>query len=213
LYLLDAFNEGSEADIVEYAGVSQAEKERGACWKANLEDILLRFGEEHPAEFLDEIFDHFAVPASRLQLLMLLNIYTSNPSFRGHVEGFAQHALLGSITTSLLLDNSSTVCEIGLTLLAKLLPMMAIHACDDLKRNVPTFLAILARTLCWKQRDPPSTLPDETRQELETKNTPLIPPLMPSPDLKWSRLEHTFTTTSVAPSPWRCVRLLLCLLY
>lgn len=49
LYLLDALNEGSEEDVMEHwAEVDNAQREKNSCWKSNLENILLRFGEIHP---------------------------------------------------------------------------------------------------------------------------------------------------------------------
>lgn len=48
LYLLDAFNEGSGEDVMESALLSEEEKEGRRCWKANLEDVLLRFGGQRP---------------------------------------------------------------------------------------------------------------------------------------------------------------------
>ena len=48
LYLLDAFNEGSGEDILEWAELSQDDRHKRTYWKHNLEDILLRFGNERP---------------------------------------------------------------------------------------------------------------------------------------------------------------------
>jgi len=48
LYLLDAFNEVSGGDVLEWAGLSQDERERRTRWKANLQDILIAFGHEVP---------------------------------------------------------------------------------------------------------------------------------------------------------------------
>ncbi len=48
LYLLDAFNESSGEDVLEWAELSEEERERKACWKANLEDVLVRVGLQRP---------------------------------------------------------------------------------------------------------------------------------------------------------------------
>lgn len=48
LYLLDAFNESSGEDVLEWAELDDAQKERKACWKANLEDVLVRLGLQQP---------------------------------------------------------------------------------------------------------------------------------------------------------------------
>lgn len=44
LYLLDAYNETSGDEVLDWAGLDDAEKERKACWKSNLEDVLVRLG-------------------------------------------------------------------------------------------------------------------------------------------------------------------------
>lgn len=48
LYLLDAFNVGSEGDVLEWAELDEEEREKRSRWKANLEDILIRYGQEDP---------------------------------------------------------------------------------------------------------------------------------------------------------------------
>lgn len=48
LYLLDAYNETSGEDVLEWAELDDGQKERKACWKANLEDVLVRVGLQRP---------------------------------------------------------------------------------------------------------------------------------------------------------------------
>ena len=48
LYLLDAYNESSGNDVLEWAESDDTQKERTACWKANLEDVLVRLGMLRP---------------------------------------------------------------------------------------------------------------------------------------------------------------------
>jgi len=48
LYLLDAYNEGSQDDVVEWAELPQEQREKRNVWKSNLESILVRFGMEKP---------------------------------------------------------------------------------------------------------------------------------------------------------------------
>jgi hypothetical protein len=48
LYLLDAFNEGSGDDVLEWAELDEEQREKRSHWKWNLEDILLKFGLERP---------------------------------------------------------------------------------------------------------------------------------------------------------------------
>jgi len=48
LYLLDAFNEGSKDDVLEWTSLEEEEQQKLSCWKENLEDILIRYGSENP---------------------------------------------------------------------------------------------------------------------------------------------------------------------
>lgn len=48
LYLLDAYNESSGDDVLEWAELDDSQKERKACWKQNLEDVLVRIGLQRP---------------------------------------------------------------------------------------------------------------------------------------------------------------------
>jgi hypothetical protein len=49
LYLLDAFNEGSGDDVLEWAELDDLQREKKTRWKSNLEDILLKYGQERPS--------------------------------------------------------------------------------------------------------------------------------------------------------------------
>ena len=44
LYLLDAFNESSSDDIIEWAEFPEEDRHRRQTWKTNLEDVLVRYG-------------------------------------------------------------------------------------------------------------------------------------------------------------------------
>lgn len=48
LYLLDAFNEGSGEDVLEWAELNDEKRQQRTHWKHNLEDLLLKFGDEQP---------------------------------------------------------------------------------------------------------------------------------------------------------------------
>lgn len=48
LYLLDAYNESSGDDVLEWATLDVEQREKKSCWKANLEDVLIRVGLERP---------------------------------------------------------------------------------------------------------------------------------------------------------------------
>ena len=90
---------------------------------------------------------------------MLLSAYTSQPNVADHGAVFASSALVQSLIYALILDNSSTECTVGITVLTKLLPMFATKACEDLKRLLPSLYVVLARIVCWETRQP-YTLPD-----------------------------------------------------
>ena len=47
-YLLDAYNESSSDDVLEWASLDDLSRERNACWKANLQDILVKSGLQRP---------------------------------------------------------------------------------------------------------------------------------------------------------------------
>ncbi|CCM02391.1 uncharacterized protein FIBRA_04489 [Fibroporia radiculosa] len=48
LYLLDAYNECSGDDVLEWAELDTEQRNKKACWKANLEDVLVKAGLERP---------------------------------------------------------------------------------------------------------------------------------------------------------------------
>lgn len=49
LYLLDAMNEGSGDDVLEWADLDQEQRDKKVQWKLNLEDLLVKYGLERPA--------------------------------------------------------------------------------------------------------------------------------------------------------------------
>ncbi|KAJ3738850.1 hypothetical protein DFH05DRAFT_1408227 [Lentinula detonsa] len=198
LYLLDALNEGSEEDVLEWAELDTIQRERKSCWKFNLEDILLRFGEIYPNDLMTDIHEHFNVPSSRLQLLILMNMYTSYPEFELLAANLASHPLMTTLLSSLLYDNSSTSSTVGLNILVKLLPMLAVHACAELKGMLPRLFTIFIRVLCWKER-PCFHDEDEDRVEFVDEETPKMPALRP--EIDWQQLELMFGNFSNAPSP------------
>jgi hypothetical protein len=48
LYLLDAFNEASIEDALEWAGLPKEQRDQWNIWRGNLEDILVVFGMDQP---------------------------------------------------------------------------------------------------------------------------------------------------------------------
>ena len=118
---------------------------------------------------------------------------------------------MSNLLYSLIFDDSSTICTIGLTVLSKLLPIFAIKACEDLKRFLPQLLLILARIICWKERQPFSRSevaaedPDEKDVDTEEDSEHEDPHSLPiREDIEWSRLKLTFDgAVSKAPSAHR----------
>lgn len=51
LYVLDAYNEGSGHDLLEWAELDQEHRERRSLWKCNLEEILVKYGLRRPQVF------------------------------------------------------------------------------------------------------------------------------------------------------------------
>ncbi|KAF9452301.1 hypothetical protein P691DRAFT_805185 [Macrolepiota fuliginosa MF-IS2] len=202
LYLLDAFNEGSENDILEWAGLEEEERQKRTCWKANLEDVLIKYGQENPEDLFTEILTHFVNPSSRLQLFTLLNLLSSHPSYPVVAPILSEHHLLTALLRSIFLDNSSTLCTAGLTFLAKTLPYFAVYAREKLRYFLPRFLAVLARVLCWKERyptlpgagdGPPDAQLERELSEITQKKLHI------QSDIQWQRLDMSFNATTSHP--------------
>ena len=157
-------------------------------------------------EFMAEVNAHFAQPEHRLQLIALLDLYATTEQFANIAPIFAQHELFTSLQNSLMLDNSSTACTCSILLMVKMLPNFAVHASRDLKRVLPTLLAILARIMSWRGRpaptfEDPDIIPvydPDLEAELDRDTRQL---LHINPDLQWQRLELTFSAATSAPSP------------
>ncbi|EIN07442.1 hypothetical protein PUNSTDRAFT_105179 [Punctularia strigosozonata HHB-11173 SS5] len=205
LYLLDALNEGSGEEVFEFSAMDEEGRERSARWKANLEDILVRYAISKPEDLLLEVNHQYADPSTRLQMLSLLDVYTSRASL-SCARILAAHPLMSSLLHTLLLDNSSTVCTMGLTLMTKLLPMFAKEASDSLKGMLPDLLSILARMLCWKHRQvgtPPSPESEGAEPSDEDDDPPASQEekreLFIRDDIPWKCLQATINTTPPSP--------------
>lgn len=132
------------------------------------------------------------------------------------------------ILMSLQVDMSTTVCTLAISVMVKLLPVMAIKAYNDLTAILPQLLFILGRLICWhaRRRSGPLkavgyaaltetgdlTLVKELQQaekdELSNDIRRLEPTIRKS--IQWERLEHSFDqTVSIPPSP----KLLFAFLY
>lgn len=137
---------------------------------------------------MSEVFRCFSSTSARLQLLIFLNNYSSHPDFPPHSKVLANHPLLDSLVLSLELDQSSTACAVGLTLVSKLLPLLAAHAPDTLASRLPQFVSILARVSSWHTGTPQDPIEDETPFPSDV-----------NPDLHWQSLIVTFNPAAFAP--------------
>ncbi|KAI9571299.1 hypothetical protein HD554DRAFT_2016692 [Boletus coccyginus] len=208
VHLLDAYNEGSGDDILEWAKLDQKQRDKRCLWKCNLEDALIKFGLNCPVPFMTQVEAAFAAPSSRLQLLVLLDSFTSHPEFQLHATDLARHPLMNSLLNSLLLDNSSTICTIGLTMLVKLLPTFAFKACEELKILLPRLFVILARVICWEELSnsalPSTVLADDYGGQIgagrRAEEYGGLVALELRPELGWERLELRRNTSSAPPS-------------
>ncbi|KAF5391254.1 hypothetical protein D9757_001967 [Collybiopsis confluens] len=191
LYLLDTLNEGSQDDLLEWTELDVAQREKKAFWKDNLEDILLKFADMCPDALLTSLCTHFLVPSSRLQLLLFLNKFITS-------DFEPSPAFVFILLQSLLYDVSTTTLSVALTILAKLLPALAVRYPLELKRMIPQLFTVFVRTLCWTGRE---QNPDESDREDEaddsvegdfeegSKNTwSLRPEILHS----WERLDSSF---------------------
>ena len=137
---------------------------------------------------MSEVFRCFSSTSARLQLLIFLNIYSSHPHFPPHSKVLANHPLLDSLVLSLELDRSSTACVVGLTLVSKLLPLLAVHAPRALISRLPQFISILARVSSWNMPTPQHAVED---------GVPVLPEV--NPDLHWQPLTCPFNLVVFAP--------------
>lgn len=115
---------------------------------------------------------------------------------------------MNSLLNSLLLDNSSTICTIGLTMLVKLLPTFAFKACEELKIFLPRLFVILARVICWEELSnsalPSTVLADDYGGQIgagrRAEEYGGLVALELRPELGWERLELRRNTSSAPPS-------------
>ncbi|KIK59820.1 hypothetical protein GYMLUDRAFT_659968 [Collybiopsis luxurians FD-317 M1] len=190
LYLLDALNEGSEEDLLEWAELDGAQREKKTCWKDNLEDILFRFGEMCPDALIATLNFHFLVPSSRLQLLLFLNKYISSPTLQ------PSRPLVSTLLQSTLYDDSATALSVALTILVRLLPIMAVYDSAELKRIVSQLFVVFVRALCWPGNRESMrgnfVEAEEFIEESSNKTWSLRPEILES----WQRLDPTFGNSS-----------------
>lgn len=122
-----------------------------------------------------------------------------------------------SLIHCLIFDNSASECTVGITVLTKLLPILAVKACEELKRFLPLLLVVLARIVCWETR-PYYTLPDLALEMGRGRDPdPSVEPIIEDPgdflssdsgnrlpirpEMDWVRLDQTFVGASSTAPP------------
>ena len=143
---------------------------------------------------MTEVDNCFSNPSYRLQLLVLLNQYTSHDAFPACAASLATHSLLSTLLSSLMLDTCPTAFTTAVTVFSKLLPVLAVKACAALKAIVPKLLVILARIICWKAKPPAGAIQrgDDLSADTGIIQDPELefsPSIQVRPELKWKRLE------------------------
>ncbi|KIK30953.1 hypothetical protein PISMIDRAFT_669894 [Pisolithus microcarpus 441] len=206
LYLLDTSVGNSGGDVLEWVELDQKQRDKKSQWESNLEDVLVKLGLQYPRELMDDLHSAFATPSSRLQLIVLLNSLVSNQAFPSLAAKVVDHPQIDSLLNSLVFDNSSTPCTIGLAVMVKLLPVFAVHAHQELKTMLPRLFVVLARILCWREHAP-SALPSldqagEPTGPSESSSDEFVetPQLEIRPEVGWQRLELTTKAGPPAPS-------------
>jgi len=157
------------------------------------------------------------MPSARLQLLVFLDLFASSPSFSNAAKILPNLPLMRSLLLSLFLDNSSTVCTLGIAVIVKLLPYFAVYAREDLKAMLPELLAVLAGIMCWKERrasqgriSTGEEIDVDFERELEYETNPI---LQISPETNWDRLDMIFDATTSPPPQSRPYFTILYYLY
>lgn len=69
LYVLDAYNEGSGHDLLEWAELDRGQREKRSLWKCNLEDVLVKYGLRLPQVF----YRHCFFPPDRLKDMLRIS--------------------------------------------------------------------------------------------------------------------------------------------
>ena len=151
---------------------------------------LPQFSSLSGKDLMSEVFRCFSSTSARLQLLNFLNNYSSHPEFPPRSKVLANNPLLDSLVLSLVLDRSSTACAVGLTLVGKLLPILAVHAPNALISRLPQFVSILARVSSWHTSTPQDPIEEDALALLDV-----------NPDLHWQPLTLTFTFNLAAFAP------------
>ncbi|KAF2103324.1 hypothetical protein NA57DRAFT_52850 [Rhizodiscina lignyota] len=110
-----------------------------------LETVLVTFGRRKPKEFLLAVDNIFVRPQYRAQALGLLSSFVRlQPP---HLHLVLQTPLIDHLHKCLLLDESSTVVDLAVTILIMFLP----HITSSLVAHLPTLFLIYSRLLCWDE--------------------------------------------------------------
>ncbi|KAL9059607.1 MAG: hypothetical protein Q9162_001112 [Coniocarpon cinnabarinum] len=128
------------------------------------EHVLVGFGRKKPKDFIVAL-DKLVMQAKyRGQALSLLSAF-----LRGqppHLDLVSQTSLIEHLLQCLMIDSSSTVVQLAMTVLIMFLP----HVPSSIKQHLPRLFLIYSRLLCWDQVAKPHAdeeyfSPDEERPQ------------------------------------------------
>lgn len=148
-----------------------------------LEGILVSFGRKKPKELLLAVDDLFVVKERRLQALSLLSSFVRlQPP---HLHLVLETMVIKHLHTCLLVDNSSTVVHLALTILIMFIP----HITSTLVTDLPTLFVIYARILCWDQYTKRGDRPNPGEQSESDQGSDPEAKLTLEPDPTWDPIE------------------------
>jgi Hamartin protein len=158
-----------------------------------LEGILVAFGRKKPKELLLAIDEVFVVKDLRLQALSLLSSFVRlQPP---HLHLVLETMVIKHLHTCLLVDNSSTVVDLALTILIMFIP----HITSTLVADLPTLFVIYARILCWDQYTKRSDRPNLGEQSESDQGSDPEAKLTLDPDPSWDPIESSEAEQFLAP--------------
>ncbi|KAK3065699.1 hypothetical protein LTS18_002506, partial [Coniosporium uncinatum] len=161
-----------------------------------LENILVAFGRKMPKQFLVAIDELFVQKKYRAQALGLLSSFVRfQPP---HLHLVLETDLINHLQCCLLIDTSTTIVDLALTILIMFLP----HITSSLIPNLPKLFLIYSRLLCWDKYRNDTTDANEGRGSgimsqylalMQEKFDPLLD------DPTWEKLHHSFDHPEAPP--------------
>lgn len=191
-YTLDAYFTRTRIPTAEGEVVSPEDEFIAHEW----EKVLVTFGKKKPKELLLSVDDYVVKKEYRLQALSLLSSFVRLQT--PHLHLVLETPLIQHLLDSVLIDTSSTVVDLALTVLIMFMP----HITSCLVSILPKLFLTYARVICWDQYYKKPTEPAKDEAEDNRQNTP--PPENGSSvfdiDESWEQLQSSVDTVD-AVSP------------